>query len=139
MEDAIGTPLSTCERCGGAGAISAYQHIAGGVCYECNGTGYSEQRRITAGHQAGISRPAGTSNAPARKSKMVTIEGLGYGEMWTVGGERFTFTSWADYGGSVYFRITNGRIHDIELTQGFIVDGITRADARKALQAALKR
>jgi len=30
---------AVCERCGGAGTISAYRHIAGGICFECDGTG----------------------------------------------------------------------------------------------------
>ena len=30
---------ASCNRCGGAGSISAYQHVDGGVCYDCAGTG----------------------------------------------------------------------------------------------------
>lgn len=37
IESAVNT--CSCERCGGAGVISAYRHISGGVCFECEGTG----------------------------------------------------------------------------------------------------
>lgn len=29
----------TCERCNGIGWIPAYNHIKGGICFGCNGTG----------------------------------------------------------------------------------------------------
>ena len=28
-----------CERCGGAGRISAFKHVNAGVCFDCEGTG----------------------------------------------------------------------------------------------------
>lgn len=30
-----------CSRCGGSGGIPRYQHVEGGVCFACNGTGRS--------------------------------------------------------------------------------------------------
>lgn len=29
-----------CPRCAGAGNIFAFKHVAGGVCFACNGEGY---------------------------------------------------------------------------------------------------
>lgn len=42
--DTIPEGTELCERCGGAGYISAFQHIDGGVCYECGGSGLTEER-----------------------------------------------------------------------------------------------
>ncbi len=28
-----------CERCGGAGRISAFKHVNAGICFDCEGTG----------------------------------------------------------------------------------------------------
>ena len=33
------TDTPTCSRCGGSGYIDKYKHIAGGECFECNGSG----------------------------------------------------------------------------------------------------
>lgn len=30
-----------CGKCGGRGHIKGYEHIAGGVCFQCDGTGYA--------------------------------------------------------------------------------------------------
>jgi hypothetical protein len=30
----------TCGRCGGSGYISCYNHIMGGICFQCNGDGH---------------------------------------------------------------------------------------------------
>lgn len=40
----LGPDEEFCDRCGGAGYISAYEHIDGGVCYDCDGTGKQEKR-----------------------------------------------------------------------------------------------
>lgn len=30
-----------CGKCGGRGYIKCYEHVAGGVCFNCNGSGYA--------------------------------------------------------------------------------------------------
>lgn len=35
-----------CLRCGGAGRISAYSHIAGGECFDCGGTGRADDCEV---------------------------------------------------------------------------------------------
>lgn len=29
-----------CDKCGGAGTIGGFRHVAGGVCFECDGSGW---------------------------------------------------------------------------------------------------
>lgn len=31
--------MSACPKCGGTGSISAYAYVAGGICFQCNGSG----------------------------------------------------------------------------------------------------
>ena len=31
--------MNTCPKCGGKGTLDQYLHIAGGVCFHCNGSG----------------------------------------------------------------------------------------------------
>ena len=31
--------LGNCNRCGGTGRISYYNHVAGGICFKCGGRG----------------------------------------------------------------------------------------------------
>jgi hypothetical protein len=132
--------LTTCDRCGGAGRISAYAHIAGGECFECNGSGYSEARTVRAG-QMGTTHPHGTTNAPKPTAvKHVTIPGLGEGTMTTFDGVRFGFESHElDYQPSVFFMLRGRRVSDVSLANGFIVAGYTEQKVRRLLQAALKR
>lgn len=33
--------LYSCGRCGGTGVISQYRRVNGGVCFKCNGQGYT--------------------------------------------------------------------------------------------------
>lgn len=51
-----------CPRCGGAGRISAYGHVEGGVCYKCNGGAflYREVRLYTEKEKAAMDKAAET-------------------------------------------------------------------------------
>lgn len=31
--------MNTCPKCGGKGTLDHYRHVAGGVCFHCNGSG----------------------------------------------------------------------------------------------------
>lgn len=33
--------IPSCDRCGGRGDIQEYKHILGGMCFKCNGKGYT--------------------------------------------------------------------------------------------------
>ena len=33
----------TCGKCSGTGNLTEYKHIAGGICFACNGVGYFER------------------------------------------------------------------------------------------------
>lgn len=55
MSEFIYSRLGDCVPCGGTGRIYKYKHIAGGLCFSCNGTGgkwlpegaYKVYRRLT--------------------------------------------------------------------------------------------
>jgi hypothetical protein len=127
----------SCERCGGAGHISAYSHVSGGVCFECNGTGRTEAGHVYQ-HQ-GARVEYGVMSGPVRKSKAVTIPGLGAGEMSTYDGCRFVFSrSSCPFGSGCHFTVESGRVCGVELENGMIEDGYKVAAVRAALQSALR-
>ena len=128
----------SCERCGGAGHISAYSHVSGGVCFECDGTGRTKAGRVY--QHRGARVEDGTMSGPVRKSKAVTIPGLGAGEMSTYDGCRFVFSlSSCPFGSGCHFTVEGGRVCGVELETGMIEDGYKVAAVRAALQSALRR
>jgi len=36
------TEATKCQRCGGAGYLSAYKHVSGGECFDCGGSGLAD-------------------------------------------------------------------------------------------------
>ena len=139
MEDAIGTHLALCERCGGAGRISAYRHISGGTCFECEGTGYSEARTVKAGG-LGARISHGTVNYREPRYKNVSIEEIGAVTLRTTDGKRFHLAQLScPHGSGCWFEVRGSQVCNVELQQGMIADGYTPAKVRQALQRALKR
>lgn len=39
-------PDGKCQRCGGAGRISAYSHVSGGECFDCGGSGLADDCEV---------------------------------------------------------------------------------------------
>lgn len=38
---------NSCPKCGGSGHIAIYDHVSGGICFSCNGTGKSHNTKST--------------------------------------------------------------------------------------------
>ncbi len=127
------TQTTTCDKCLGKGYIRAFRHIAGGDCFACGATG-----RVDAAKQT----RSVTASAPQPDGRMVDI---GIASVWMKvykdGGFQAQVIEIEDgresRAGDIYFSIRQGRVVDVELTDG-ICGRWTRTEAASALQAAYR-
>jgi len=78
------TQTVTCNRCGGGQIIPNYKHVAGGVCFECNGAGTVEvstaslksqaSRREASAKKAAASREAAIARVSERNAIQARIQ-----------------------------------------------------------------
>lgn len=114
----------TCAKCDGLGAIRAFSHIAGGVCFWCHGTGRLEIRE-------------GEPGKPVVNSRQIeTVRVLGhdhraerYADHWKVYGD----TDDQGAGGIVYV------FDDGEVTMTVGITDYQNAAAQKKIIAACLR
>lgn len=85
----------TCPRCGGAGRISYYNHVEGGICFQCNGTGNYDRQEIERTpeyEQVLAERRLAKARRAAVKENEKFLEKNGFntnGETWIVVGNTY--------------------------------------------------
>tara|TARA_R100000995_G_scaffold77824_1_gene48104 strand:- start:14 stop:412 length:399 start_codon:yes stop_codon:yes gene_type:complete len=128
------TQTTTCDKCLGKGYIRAFRHIAGGDCFACGATG-----RVDA------AKRARSVTASVQLADGFRIVDIGIASVWM---RRFDDGSFQAQvieiedgreirAGDIHFSIHQGRVVDVELTDG-ICRRWTRTEAANALQAAYR-
>lgn len=84
-----------CPKCGGTGHIYGYEHVEGGRCFDCNGTGFGETKVVVRTYEYNQKLEAARlekakKTAPERNAKTLAKYGFSEnGETWIVLGNTY--------------------------------------------------